>query len=317
MLKNKSFRKLAFSLVALALLALFCRIHPIYMPLADYQILLPYLILVSVSARIFFKDWKSAALLTLGIGCSSIYISSFLIAAEQKVLTEVLREALAAFRWPLLIGVIIFEAILIYRIVKRISIAIKNDNTIPAALNDGFRDEALGFEVPPMLRQALVSDICGMWTLLIYLKIAKDHDRRLMETIFNLDAGVPAFVYSIAICSICLVAAISVLFLGGVITALMTVVMLYLWTMAFSHGERIARYGIATCGDEVSISLGLLGFLMIPANAFRIEKENHTLNYDMKVGLGNPNAYVVLNDDVEILGKKVSVIGVELKNPAM
>ena len=71
-------------------------------------------------------------------------------------------------------------------------------------LENGFIQQFAGVEIPNILKNFLVFELTGVWTIWILLGLSKDYDRAVLDNTFELDPGVSRRVFCVVYASLVL-----------------------------------------------------------------------------------------------------------------
>ena len=278
--------------------------------LSDADLLPPFWALTVFCSYALFRDWKVSLQLTVAvIGCS-LLLYNVLLPAQRRLLTDVV----ALLRWPLILAASACEVYFVGKVIARFRTELGKRKTVPEMLENGFIQQFSGMEIPNLLKNFLVLELTGMWTIWILLGLSKDYDRAVLDNTFELNPGVSRPVFCVVYASLVLAAVWIFSRFGLIFAVLFIVLSSYLWAQAFAHCERIRRYGLSRAGDYLKVSMGLLGYATAPLSGARIDAETSEVGY--VIGFNRPNLCIRLEAPITIWGNPVWSIGICAARPA-
>lgn len=278
--------------------------------LSDADLLPPFWAFTAFCSYALFRDWKVSLQLTVVvIGCS-LLLYKILLPTQRRLLTDVV----ALLRWPLILAASAYEVYLVGKVIARFRTELSKRKTVPEMLENGFIQQFAGVEIPNILKNFLVFELTGVWTIWILLGLSKDYDRAVLDNTFELDPGVSRRVFCVVYASLVLATVWIFSRFGLTFAVLFIVLSSYLWAQAFAHCERIRCYGLSRAGDYLKVSMGLLGYATAPLSGARIDTETSEVGY--VIGFNRPNLRIRLEAPIAIWGNQVWSIGICATRPA-
>ena len=278
--------------------------------LSDVDVLPPFWALTVFCSYVLFRDWKVSLQLTVAVIGGSLLLYNVLLPAQRRLLTDVV----VFLRWPLILAASACEVYFAGKVIARFRTELSKGKTVPEVLESGFSQQFAGMEIPKLLQSFLVSELTGVWTIWILLRLCKDHDRAVLDSTCELNPGISRRVFSV-VYAVLVLASVWIFSRFGLAFAVLFVVLSsYLWAQAFAHCERIRRYGLSRADDYLKVSMGLSGYATVPLSGAKIDTKISEVGY--VIGFNRPNLRIRLETPITVWGNPVWSIGLCAARPA-